>query len=121
MNNFTNDNLLEVFDFICAKARSLILKKNHDYTAGANDIFANLRSSEILGIPKEKGTLVRLLDKLTRMNAFASVGELQMKDENVVDTAVDIVNYTTLIISMFVADGKIKLPQIEEDKSDDQN
>ena len=63
-------------------------RKNHDY-AGDKDPLSNLRSSAKLGLPPWMGVMVRLQDKWSRMENFVKQGTLQVKDESVIDTALD--------------------------------
>lgn len=91
--------LLDFHTSICGEARALMERKNHDYTgrAGANP-FANFTRTEALGIcTTEQGFLVRMSDKLSRLAAFASSGDLKVKDESVRDTLVDVINYAVLL------------------------
>jgi hypothetical protein len=73
--------------------------KNHDYTGG-DDPFSNFRSSEQLGIHPVVGILLRMQDKIKRINTFATKGELKVKDESVNDAVEDIINYAILIKGM---------------------
>ena len=68
-----------------------MVAKNHDY-AGTNDPFRNFRRFGLLGI------LVRLGDKLARLESFVENGELKVKDESVRDTILFpyLVNYSIL-------------------------
>jgi len=72
-------------------------KKNADYTGDSSDPFANFRSVEILGISTEIGFLTRMMDKMMRISSFATNGELQVKDESVLDTLHDLANYSCLL------------------------
>lgn len=63
--------------------------KNHDYAA-SDDPFRNFRTFGELGI------LVRLSDKIARLQSFIENGELMVKDESVLDTVLDITNYAVL-------------------------
>ena len=59
-------------------------------------MFSNLDSSEILGIKTEVGILVRMLDKIKRLNSFAVTEAMKVKEESVEDTVKDIINYAIL-------------------------
>lgn len=91
--------LLAYHDETCAKAKSLMEAKNHDYTGSAgDDPFGNFRRTEALGIcSTEAGMTVRLTDKLSRLIAFIQTGEFMVKDESVDDTIQDGINYFILI------------------------
>tara|TARA_R110002020_G_scaffold2471_1_gene11561 strand:- start:457 stop:876 length:420 start_codon:yes stop_codon:yes gene_type:complete len=70
-------------------------KKRHDY-ANEDDIFANFRHSELAGIPSWKGTAIRLGDKFSRLMEFAKKGTLEVKDESIKDTLLDLANYALI-------------------------
>lgn len=90
----------EYFEFhqACVEKMSAITKaKNADYTGIGDDPFANFTRVEVLGIcSTEQGFLTRMMDKLSRINSFAQKGELQVKDESVEDTLLDLANYAIL-------------------------
>lgn len=70
-------------------------RKNHDY-AGTKDPLRNLKSSARLGLDPVTGVLVRLQDKMSRLESFAQQGELLVKDESVEDTLMDLAVYSLL-------------------------
>lgn len=71
--------------------------KNADYTgASAGDPFANFRNVECFGIQVEVGFITRMTDKLARIASYVKKGQLQVKDESVTDTLVDLANYCLL-------------------------
>ena len=72
-------------------------RKNADYTGVNQDPFANFKSVESLGISTEAGFLTRMMDKMSRIGSFVSKGELQVKDESVLDTLRDLSNYSCLL------------------------
>lgn len=90
----------EYFEFHqqCIEKMSAITKaKNADYTGTGDDPFANFTRVEALGVcSTEQGFLTRMVDKLARINSFAQKGELQVKDESVEDTLLDLANYAIL-------------------------
>lgn len=71
--------------------------KNADYTGGSADPFSNFTSVEVLGIKTEHGFLTRMFDKMKRISSFVQNGELQVKDESVLDTLQDLANYSALL------------------------
>jgi len=80
------DHLGTLFEETCARARSLSTNKNHDYGA------ANIAKGSTLGL------FVRIGDKLSRIsNALLAGAELRVADEKLLDTAVDLLNYTIYI------------------------
>lgn len=72
-------------------------KKNADYTGKNDNPFSNFQSVEALGIRTEHGFLTRMMDKMKRIASFAEKGELQVKDESVIDTLRDLANYSCLL------------------------
>jgi hypothetical protein len=85
----TRNELLELHVKLCSEAKDLMVKKNHDYGANS-DPFRNFRTFGSLGI------LVRLSDKLARLNSFLENGNLSVENESVQDTILDIINYAVL-------------------------
>ncbi len=83
-------------------------KKNADYTGEADDPFSNFSSVEVLGINIVDGFLTRMMDKMKRIASFAHRGELQVKDESVVDTLRDLANYSCLLAG-YIEGKKINL------------
>lgn len=92
----TIDELLALHEETCQKGRDIMRAKNHDYTAGSKDPFANFRATEAIGVPAVKGILTRMLDKMQRIRSFAEQGELKVPGETVEDAFVDLVNYSIL-------------------------
>lgn len=93
----TRQELLDLHGTTCNKAFSVFDAKNHDYTAGSDDPFANFKASEVLGVPAEIGILVRCVDKFQRIRSFAVKGELKVKGESVDDAIEDVINYMVLL------------------------
>lgn len=69
--------------------------KNTDY-AGTADPFKNFRASELYGVPVEKGIIVRMSDKMTRIANLLDQ-EAMVKDESVADTLSDLANYAMIL------------------------
>lgn len=80
-----NQYLKEFF----AKGVAISWLKNHDY--GNGDVFGNFREFGT------QGFLVRMSDKWARIKTFAASGSLLVKDENVLDTLIDLANYCALL------------------------
>jgi hypothetical protein len=79
---------------------AIIERKNHDYTGGDGDPYANFRGSVSLGISPILGILLRVQDKLMRIKTFDDKGELKVKGESVTDALVDVGNYMALIYGL---------------------
>ena len=90
----------EYFEFhrACIEKMSKITEaKNADYTGIGDDPFSNFTRVEAVGIcSTEQGFLTRMMDKISRINSFVQKGELQVKDESVEDTLLDLANYAIL-------------------------
>ena len=90
----------EVFLSLLEKMRDISLAKGHDYS-GSEDPMSNFRMCEAMGIPAWKGIVVRLCDKLSRIQNFCKKESLQVKDESIEDTLIDMANYSLLCIIMY--------------------
>lgn len=94
------DQLLKIHQELCDSARALSSRKNHDYSGGKDTThpFLNFTRCESMGICKtEAGILVRMTDKLSRLSTFITTGEFKVKDEAVLDTVLDLINYSVLL------------------------
>ena len=99
--SMTREELFSLHEETCKKCLAIMIKKNHDYTGGDDSRpFANFKDSEVFGIPGELGILLRVLDKMKRLQAFVSTGELHVDDEGWEDACDDIVNYMILLKGM---------------------
>ena len=102
------DELLVFHSDTCDAARKLMERKNHDYTNGQTargGPFANFQLAESLGLcHTEVGMAVRLSDKMARM-ATLLTREAKVADESLLDTALDIINYTILIAALRKSKG----------------
>lgn len=98
----TIDDLLLLHQATCDCARDIMRKKNHDYTSGSADPFANFRASAVLGVHPVIGILARSIDKFQRIRSFVEQGALAVKTESVDDAIQDVVNYMILAQGMLV-------------------
>lgn len=85
----------------CSKMMEITAMKNADYSGGSDDPFNNFRQIENLIHTNEidiiaVGFLTRMSDKFSRIGSFIAKGELQVKDESVGDTLLDLANYAAL-------------------------
>lgn len=76
-------------------------KKNQDYANSKIDPFRNFRMSEQIGIPAWKGSLIRMGDKFIRINNLALKGKNAVKDETIVDTLIDLANYSIITAILY--------------------
>ena len=88
--------LLEAFDRVVGEWREILQAKNHDYAGNCDDPFRNLRMCEACGIPAWGGVVVRLTDKISRLQSFMRQGALEVKNESVTDTFDDSGLYSIL-------------------------
>ena len=80
------------------KLLELTRKKNADYAGNGGDAFNNFTRIEVIGVAStEQGFLTRMFDKFSRIISFMQNGELQVKDESVEDTLLDLANYCVLM------------------------
>jgi len=93
----TTTELLALHDDLCTRGKEIMTSKNHDYTGGGGDPFANFRGSTALGVDPIVGILLRVQDKMQRIKTFAEKGELKVKGESVKDALIDTINYMILI------------------------
>ena len=82
----TINPLIAGFDRIVGEWRVKMLAKNHDYAGDSSNPLRNLKMCEACGIPGWQGVIVRKTDKISRLQSFMRQGELQVKDESVIDT-----------------------------------
>lgn len=93
--------------------------KNADYCGGSGDPYANFRISATFGIHPVMGIILRMTDKLQRIRAFVTNGNLAVKTESFEDACDDMVNYAILIKGMLrdSANGEhSSVPENPEDR-----
>lgn len=73
-------------------------KKQSDYGTG-QDPFANVRASEFFGIPAWVGSLMRLNDKVHRLQNYAQKGVLE--NESAEDSMMDIAVYALIALVLY--------------------
>lgn len=88
----TQAELLALHESLCGSARA--------FYGADNDPFSNFRATGILGIAPALGILVRMLDKIARVQSFIERGELAVKNEPVQDALIDIINYAVLLAGL---------------------
>lgn len=86
----------------CDKMIEITRKKNADYTGASDDPFHNFRQIEgiIGGVSNvaEIGFLTRMSDKMSRIGSYVAKGRLEVVDESVDDTLLDLANYCILML-----------------------
>lgn len=78
-------------------ALDLVISKTKDY-ATIDDPYRNFRMSESVGVSVEKGILVRMCDKLSRIGNLIERNDHSVKDESIEDTLIDIMNYSNILL-----------------------
>jgi hypothetical protein len=93
------EELLAIHKRLCTTALSLMQKKNADYAGkGGAEPFANFTRAEAMGVTTtEKGILVRMIDKMSRLSSFMNAGAFEVEDEKLEDTILDMINYSVLL------------------------
>ena len=93
----TKEEYFKFHEAMCAKMTSITKAKNADYCGLAASPFANFEKVESLGIcSTEQGFMTRMMDKVMRITSFVQKGILEVKDESVEDTLLDLANYSIL-------------------------
>lgn len=88
------------FKEITSELNELHDKKNSDYNP-TNDPLSNFKMCESFGIDAWKGILVRITDKIARLQSFANKGTYLVEDEKVEDTLKDLAVYSILCLIMY--------------------
>ncbi len=99
MDPMTRESFFRFHKAFCEEALQLSQRKNADYAgADGQQPFANFQRVEAMGIcSTEKGFLVRMVDKLSRLSSYSDSGKFEVTDEGVRDTLIDVVNYACLL------------------------
>lgn len=86
----------------------LIKIKNNDYAKPDTDAFANFRAAEAIGIKPEKAILLRVLDKIARINNCMEKDILAVETETIEDTVIDCSNYLQILAALLQDNKKNK-------------
>lgn len=116
----TKQEYMQLHETLCAKMIDITQKKNSDYTGGNNSPFANFEHiGGLVQLPQvvEVGFLTRMSDKMSRIGSFVTKGSLQVNDESVEDTLLDLANYSLLMIG-YLTEKKMKSKQGPEQNND---
>lgn len=82
---------------------ALTKAKNADYGT-KDDPFANFTNSEKLGISNvPQAILTRITDKLTRTIGFVQKGSVEVKDETIEDTLLDLASLSILLSAAIIS------------------
>lgn len=87
------------FERLTTEMLAITTKKNSDYTGDDSSPFKNFTMVETMGFATtEQGFCTRITDKVMRIAGFVKNGTLQVEDEKVEDTLLDLANYALLMI-----------------------
>jgi hypothetical protein len=92
----------QLIDFVEAnhqKAKSIMMRKNDDYSHGEEDALRNFKTAELVRLEPDVMILANIVNKVSRL------GNLRLKDPSVTeeseyDTAIDLINYVHLYLAM---------------------
>jgi hypothetical protein len=99
------NNLLKNMEETFSKCLEIARRKNNDYGGSNSNPYQNFSNSEIVGVSVEKGIMVRMMDKVSRISTLLEK-EAQVKDESIQDTLDDLINYTAILKS-YLKDKKV--------------
>ena len=86
------------------EVRQIHLSKSEDY-GSQTDPLANIRNgARFVGIEPWRGCMVRLSDKVTRLETFNRTGKL--RHETVEDTLIDLAAYALLALTLYREDNE---------------
>lgn len=85
--------------------RTLHQKKSADYGTG-EDPLANLRASVAMGIPAWVGVVLRMNDKMARLNSFAK--KRVLVNESFQDSLRDIACYALLALALYEEESAVE-------------
>lgn len=90
---------LQEFKKLTEEMYAITEKKNSDYCGDPEQPFKNFTMVETMGgATTEQGFFTRMTDKLMRFAGFLQNGTLQVADEKIEDTLLDLANYCLLCI-----------------------
>ena len=90
-----------MFYELLEKMATIHSAKNHDYAEKENPL-SNLSSSKRIGVEPWIATWIRIQDKISRIEQFIkNQGVLEVKDESVEDTLIDLANYAILCLVLY--------------------
>ncbi len=87
------------------RATEIMREKSCDY-AQLDDPYANFRGAEFLGVNLKRGILVRVMDKISRINNLIDRGA--EVEESVEDNCLDLMNYINIVLMKFQSEIRRK-------------
>jgi hypothetical protein len=117
----TKEEYLKFHEDFCKQMTEITRRKNADYTGTNPDPFANFQKAELMDVcSTEQGFLVRMSDKFSRIASFVQKGILEVKDESVTDTLIDMSNYCALMAGYIKSKREGKPANIIHDSAYDE-
>jgi hypothetical protein len=95
---YVDNVLLNDMNNTFERCMEVAIRKNNDYGGSNNNPFANFENSTVAGVTVERGILVRLMDKMSRISTLLEK-EAMVKDEAITDTIEDAINYLAILKS----------------------
>ena len=113
----THEQAMALQHYIMDKALSIVEAKRHDYSGDA-DPFGNFRKSTLFKVEPWRGVLVRLTDKLSRIENITDTGVRMVEDEDLWQTFADAVNYVCILGGLVaeiigMPEGLVKKPHVD--------
>ncbi len=87
------------FAAITDQLKELHEKKNNDYSGA--EYLSNLLAAKRMGLEPWKGVLLRIQDKVSRLETFSLFGNFKVEDEKVEDTLLDLATYSILFLILY--------------------
>lgn len=91
-------DLLDMYDSFIKVNRDILFRKGNDYS-GDQDRLRNFKLSSCVKVLPEKGILVRIMDKISRITELLEHSSM-VKDEKIDDTVSDLHNYVFLLYAI---------------------
>ena len=103
--NKGEETKLEHWESLYKRIKEIQEAKSADYTGG-RDPHWNFSKSLNINLPVWKGILIRMQDKLSRLESFACTDTFKVKDESFEDTCLDLANYALILATAKHFEGK---------------
>ena len=87
------------FEKTIDEIKALHLAKNHDYSG--DDYLSDILGSRRAGIAPWINVLLRLQQKIGRLESFAKQGEFKVADEKLEDTCKDLAVYSIIMLMLY--------------------
>lgn len=92
----TQKELLKYVEATHKKSISIIKMKSADYAKPDSDTLSNFKNSTIAGVSVERGILVRMMDKISRISNLLDK-EPSVVGESIIDSVDDLGNYNLIL------------------------